>query len=52
MDGIQMDQTPNTGLEARALGETEKLTINLGVVDLGAGGISWCRRGSIRSAPI
>ena len=35
MDGKQMAKTPIPSPEARSRGETEKLTINLGVVDLG-----------------
>ena len=35
MDGRQMASTPVPSSEGRARGETEKLTINLGVVDLG-----------------
>ena len=35
MDGEQMVKTPVPSSEGRARGETEKLTINLGVVDLG-----------------
>jgi Arc/MetJ-type ribon-helix-helix transcriptional regulator len=35
MDGAQMALTPVRNLEGRGRGDTEKLTINLGVVDLG-----------------
>jgi Arc/MetJ-type ribon-helix-helix transcriptional regulator len=35
MDGEQMVKMPVPSSEGRARGETEKLTINLGVVDLG-----------------
>lgn len=35
MDGKQMPKLPIPSSETRARGETEKLTINLGVVDLG-----------------
>ena len=35
LDGKQMAKTPVPSSEARSRGETEKLTINLGVVDLG-----------------
>ena len=35
MDGNQMAKTPTPSSEVRPRGETEKLTINLGVVDLG-----------------
>ena len=35
MDGVQMSSAPVRSSDGRARGETEKLTINLGVVDLG-----------------